>query len=174
MKKIAMLLFVALATISCSKDDSSAPAAPAATNSMKIYNKTTGAEIKDGDVVVFTSNASPSNKLSFYVKNTSSSAMNVRSRLVSVLNTDGNSMQYCFGQNCFYSVAAGQTYPSNNQEIVTVPANAILGDAESFHMESIATPTSGNVVDYVFEFYQHDSQMNEQGNKVRFTYRYQQ
>jgi len=173
MKKIVMLLFVAMATISCSKDDAPVVETPA-NNSMKIFNKSTGAEIKDGDVVVFTSNTTPSNKLSFYVKNTSSSAMNVRSRLISVLNTDGNSMQYCFGQNCFYSVTEGQTYPTNNQEMVTVPANGTLGDAESFKMENAATPTSGNKVDYVFEFYQHDAQMNEVGNKIRFTYRYQQ
>ncbi len=169
-----MLLFVALATIGCSKDDAAAGVTPGDTNTMKIFNKTTGTEIKDGDVVVFTSNASPNNKLAFYVKNTSASAMNVRSRLISVLNTDGTSMQYCFGQNCFYSVVEGSTYPTNNQEIVTVPANGIIGDTEAFKMENVATPTSGAVVDYVFEFYQHDAQMNELGNKVRFTYRYQQ
>jgi hypothetical protein len=173
MKKIIALLFVGLATIGCSKDD--APAAvPTDTNTMKIFNAATGTEIKDGDVVVFNSLEEPGNKLSFYIKNITNSDMNVRSRLVSILNGDGSNMQYCFGINCFYSVSEGQTYPTNNHELVTVPANGSLGSG-SFKMENFAAPTNdATVAEYVYEFYQHDSEMNEVGNKVRFTYKYQE
>ncbi|MEO8516489.1 MAG: hypothetical protein ABI426_07085 [Flavobacterium sp.] len=175
MKKLIILMFVVVATIGCSKEDvpTATPETPDP-NAMKIFNTTTGAEIKDGDVIVFTSLVEPGNKLSFYVKNAGSTDMNVRSRLVSILNGDGSNMQYCFGINCFNSVGEGLTYPTNNHELVTVPANSSLGSG-AFKMENFAAPTNGaTVADYVFEFYQHDAQMNEVGNKVRFTYRYQQ
>lgn len=173
MKKLIALMFVALATLGCSKEDTPTAVPPVAdTNTMKIFNSTTGAEIKDGDVVSFTSLAEPGNKLSFYVKNTGSTAMNVRSRLVSVVGGDGSAMQYCFGINCFASVSQGATYPTNSHELVTIPANGSLGSG-AFKMENSAAPTAGSKVDYVFEFYQHDADMNAVGNKVRFTYRYQ-
>lgn len=171
-----MLLFVGLATISCSKDEESV-AAPTSTaaDAMKMYNKATGAEIKDGDIIVFNSNTDPANILKFYFKNTSSSPIKVRSRFVSFSGTpDSNNVQYCIGQNCLSSISEGSTYPASNQEILTVPANGVLGDVEQYKIESTASPTSpATYVDYVFEFYQHDNDMNEVGNKIKFTYRYQ-
>lgn len=174
MKKVLMLLFVGLATIGCSKDD--APAEQPSTNSMKMYNKTTGAEIKDGDIIVFNSNTNPANTLKFYFKNTSSSPIKVRSRFVSFSGVaSADNIQYCIGQNCLFSISEGSTYPASNQEILTVPANGKLGDVEQYKIESSASPsTPGTPVDYIFEFYQHDNDMNEVGNKIRITYRYQQ
>lgn len=180
MKKIVMLLFVGLATIGCSKDDEAAvvptPAAPVDTNTMKVYNKATGAEIKNGDVVIFSSNTYPENTLKFYFKNTSSSPIKVRSRFVSVSGvSNADNVQYCIGENCLLSISEGSNYPVSNSEVLTVPANGILGDVEQYKMENSATPESpATKIDYVFEFYQYDADMNEVGNKVRFTYRYQQ
>jgi hypothetical protein len=54
MKKIAILLFAVITAISCSKDDAQTPE-PVANTALKVFNKTTGAEIKDGDVVTFNS-----------------------------------------------------------------------------------------------------------------------
>lgn len=175
MKKLAILFLFSLATISCSSDDAEAtPVTPAPvtdTNTMKIYNKTTGAEIKNGDVIVMTSNTSPNNKLAFYIKNITSSAMNVKSRLVSMTNTDGSGMSYCIGETCFAGVAAGTSYPGNS-ETLTVPANGTAGGDGFFKMENTATPDgAAGSLDYVFEFYQYNND-GEVGNKVKFTYRY--
>lgn len=179
MKKLVMLLFVGLATIGCSKDDEAVtptPVTPADTNTMKVYNKTTGEEIKNGDIVVFNSNTSPANTLKFYFKNTSSTPIKVRSRFISVSGvSSADNVQYCIGENCLLSISEGSTYPTSNAEILTVPANGKLGDVEQYKIENTATPESPSTkIDYVFEFYQHDADMNEVGNKVRFTYRYQQ
>lgn len=174
MKKLLMLLFVGLATIGCSKED--APAEQAAVSSMKMYNKATGTEIKDGDVIVFNSNTNPANTLKFYFKNTSSSAIKVRSRFVSFSGVaSADNIQYCIGQNCLLSISEGSTYPLSNDEILTVPANGTLGDVEQYKIENTASPVApATKIDYVFEFYQHDNDMNEVGNKIRVTYRYQQ
>ena len=169
MKKLVILLLVGLTTISCSKDDSDTT--PVNTKTMKIYNKATGTEIKDGDVIVLTSNTSPSNKLSFYIKNTSSSSMKVKSKLVSMINTDGLGMSYCIGETCFFSVTEGSSYPGN-AEILTVPANGTAGGDGFFKMENTASPDGGAAsLDYVFEFYQYN-ETGPVGNKVRVTYRY--
>ncbi len=169
MKKLVILLLVGLTTISCSKDD--AEATPTDNNTMKIFNKATGAEIKNGDVIVLTSKVTPTNKLSFYIKNITSSPMNVKSRLVSMTNTDGTGMSYCIGETCFAGVAAGTSYPGNS-ETLTVPANGTAGSDGFFKMENTAGPTGGAAsLDYVFEFYQYNAD-GEVGNKVTFTYRY--
>lgn len=178
MKKIVMLLFVAFAAIGCSKDDEAVVTptpTPVNTNTMKIYNKVTGAEIKDGDIVVFNSNTYPANTLKFYFKNTSSSAIKVRSRFISVSGVpNADNVQYCIGENCLASISAGSNYPVSNSEVLTVPANGTLGDIEQYKMENSASPLSpATKIDYVFEFYQYDADLNEVGNKIRFTYRYQ-
>ena len=171
MKNLVMILLVGLATISCSKDDTPAEEAITDPNTMKIYNKTTGEEIKNGDVVVLTSKTAPNNKLAFYIKNITSSPMNVKSRLTSMTNTDGSGMSFCIGQTCFYSVTAGSSYPSNS-ETLTVPANGTAGSDGFFKMENTAAPDGGaGSLDYVFEFYQYNAD-GEVGNKVSFTYRY--
>jgi hypothetical protein len=178
MKKIIMFLWVAIASISCSDDDKVTPPA-AETNAMKIINKNTGAEIKDGDVVVFTTalaGANDANSLKFYFSNVSSAPIKVRSRFVSLSGVpNANNVQYCIGDNCLTSIAVGANYPVSNQEVLTVPANGKLGDIEQYKIQNFATPVApATAVDYVFEFYQYDNNGNEVGNKVRFTYRYQQ
>lgn len=177
MKKILMLLFVGLATISCSKDDAPAPVITD-TNTLKLYNSSTDAEIKDGDVIVFTGSAGlvdPTNTLKFYFKNTSASAIKVRSRFVSFSGVNSaDNVQYCIGENCLLSISQGSNYPVSNQEVLTVPANGILGKTQQYKMQNFATPVApATKVDYVFEFYQYDSNLNEVGNKIRITYRYQ-
>lgn len=169
MKKLVILLLVGLTTISCSKDDDSST--PVNTKTMKIYNKTTGAEIKDGDIIELTSNTSPNNKLAFYIKNTTSSSMTVKSKLISMTNTDGLGMSYCIGETCFSGVAAGSSYPGNS-ETLTVPANGTAGSDGFFKMENTASPdNSASSLDYVFEFFQYNA-TGTVGNKIRFTYRY--
>lgn len=168
MKKILMTLFLGLVLVNCSKDDDPAPAAE---KPMKIINKATGEAINNGDVITFNSATDPANKLSFYVKNTTSSPIKVRSKCTSMTNTDGTSMQYCFGAICYGTVEANQEYPTDRNELVTVPANGSIGSTEGFKMQNTAT-NGTNVIDYVFEFYQHDDEINPIGDKITFTYRY--
>lgn len=164
MKKI-FLLFVSLAVLSCSSDDNGSSSEA---KQLKI-TKLDGTEIKDGDVINVTSTGDDNALVAFYVKNTSSSDINVKAKLVSTLNADGTQMQFCFGQVCYSAVEVGAVYPLDSHELVTVPANDQIG-GESFHFQNFAT--SSSPIEYVFEFYQFDENDAVVGNKVRVTYRY--
>ena len=176
MKKIVILLFALITSISCSKDDEQTPE-PVANNALKVYNKITGVEIKDGDVLTFNSISSQGNgnTLKFYFKNTSTAPIKVKTKFISfsgVPNTNG--LEFCIGQQCIASPVTGSTYPVSTEPVLSVPANGTIGENE-YKIVNIATPVSpATAVDYVFETYQYDANGTPIGNKVRFTYRYQQ
>ena len=163
MKKI-ILLFVAVLAFSCSKDDSN----PTVAKQLSI-TKLNGTEINDGDVLTITSSDEADALVAFYVKNNTSTAFNVRAKCVSISTVTSNPMQFCFGIQCYGDVEAGTVYPTDSHELVTVPANDKVGGA-AFHFQYL--PTTSESVDYVFEFYQYDSNNVAVGNKVRMTYRY--
>jgi hypothetical protein len=178
MKKIVILLFAVITAISCSKDDEQTPTPePVANTALKVFNKTTGTEIKDGDVLTFTSISSQggANELKFYFKNTSAAPIKVKTKVVSfsgVPNTNG--LEFCIGQQCIGSPVIGISYPVSTEPTLSVPANGTIGENE-YKIVNIATPVSpATSVDYVFEAYQYDANGTPVGNKVRFTYRYQQ
>lgn len=160
MKKIFLLLFASLTVLSCSSDDNGG-------GEMKI-TKLDGTEIKNGDVINVTTTGDDNALVSFYVKNTSSSAINVKARLVSATNNETD-MQFCFGQVCYSAVEVGSEYPLDRNEVITVPAKSQIG-GESFHFQNYAT--SSSPIDYVFEFFQYNENDEEVGNKVTVTYRY--
>ena len=184
MKKLVMLLLVGLATISCSKDDTPAESAITDPNTMKIYNSASNTEITDGSVITFTGAAGlvdPTNALKFYFKNTSSSDIKVKIRLVSLAGVpDTGSVSFCYGPNtndgvCLIGTAltVGSSYPRNNESQIIVPANGTIGTGGANKFQNTATPVSpATTVDYVLEAFQEDVNGNEVGNKVKFTYRY--
>ena len=184
MKKIVMLLFVGLATIECYKDDETTPA-PTNTNSLKVYNYPSNVEIVNNDVIVFTGSAGlvdPTNALKFYFKNTSTSEMKVKMRIVSISGVSNLDLTtFCYGPNLNDGVCAsgsalaiGAGYPQNNEAQIIVPANGTAGTGGANKFQSTATPVSpATAVDYVIEAYQINTSGSEVGNKVRFTYRYQ-
>lgn len=178
MKKVLMFMFVGLLMTSCSKDDSPTPTptpTPVDSKPLKVINKATGEEINDGDIVVFNTNSNTNdvNALKFYFKNTSSSSMNVRTTFVEYSGTtDALQIQYCIGDLCLNGIDAGNNYPANGEPVLTVPANGTLGDG-IYKIQNTASPVSpATSIDYVFEVYQYDADLNKVGNKVTFTYRY--
>jgi hypothetical protein len=73
------------------------------------------------------------------------------------------------------SISTGFSYPLSSEKIITIPANGTVGDIEDYKIFNTTLPVSpATKIDYVFEAYQHDASGNPVGNKVRFTYRYQQ
>lgn len=183
MKKLLSLLVAGIFAIGCSGGDDETPTPvpiivdPAP---LKIINKKNETEIKDGDVIVFNTNSNTSNlnALKFYFKNNSASPIKVRTRLISFAGTNNlSSLQYCIGNYCLTNIAVDTNYPANGEPTLTVPAygslhgDSTIGDYKIQNTESPVAPATK--VDYVFEAFQYDSDGNEVGNKVRFTYRYQ-
>lgn len=177
MKKIVILLFAVITAVSCSKDDDQTPD-PVANNALKVFNKTTGAEIKDGDVVTFNSISSQgnANTLKFYFKNTSAAPINTKVKFISFSGVpDTSYLSICIGAQCLSSISTGFSYPLSSEPIITIPANGTVGDIEDYKIFNTTIPIApATKIDYVFEAYQHDASGNPVGNKVRFTYRYQQ
>ena len=178
MKKIVILLFAVITAISCSKDDEQTQTPePVANTALKVFHKTTGTEIKDGDVVTINSISSQgaANELKFYFKNTSAAPINTKVKFISFSGVpDTSYLSICIGAQCLSSILPGYSYPGNSEPIITVPANGIVGDIEGYKIFNTTTPVSpATKIDYVFEAYQYDANGNPVGNKVRFTYRYQ-
>lgn len=185
MKKLIIVLLVGFASIGCSKDEEGTPAVTD-TNTLKVFNYPSNNEILNGATISFSGSAGlvdPTNALKFYFKNTSSSEMKVKIRLVSltgVPNTSG--ISFCYGPNvndgvCLIGTAltVGSVYPRNNDAQIIVPANGIAGTAGANKFQNSALPVApATAVEYVLEAFQQDSNGNEVGNKVRFTYKYQQ
>ncbi|MDI9312925.1 MAG: hypothetical protein QM535_22130, partial [Limnohabitans sp.] len=85
MKKTLICLFLAAALFGCSKSDSPTtptPTTPVAADVIKLYNKDTSAEIKDGDVFTYNNTVANNCTLSFYFKNLTSSAIKVKGKIV--------------------------------------------------------------------------------------------
>jgi hypothetical protein len=185
MKKLIMLLLVAFAAIGCSKDEVGTPDVTD-TNTLKVYNYPSNTEILDGSTILFSGSAGlvdPTNALKFYFKNTSSSEMKVRMRLVSITgvpNTSG--ISFCYGPNvndgvCLQGSALtiGSLYPRNNDAQIIIPANGTAGTGGANKFQNSSAPVApATAVSYVIEAFQQDASGNEVGNKVRFTYKYQQ
>ena len=177
MKKIAILLFAVITAISCSKDDAQTPE-PVANTALKVFNKTTGAEIKDGDVVTFNSISiqGSANMLKFYFKNTSAAPINTKVKFISFSGVpDTSYLSICIGAQCLSAISTGYSYPLSSEPIITVPANGNIGIIEDYKIYNTSTPVApATPIEYVFEAYQYDANGTPFGNKVRFTYRYQQ
>lgn len=180
-----MILLVGLATISCSKDEVGTPAV-IDTNTLKVLNYPSNTEIANRSTILYSGSAglvNPTNALKFYFKNTSSADIKVKMRLVSITGvSDTNGLSFCYGPNindgvCLAGtdITVGSSYPSNNDAQIIVPANGTAGGSGANKIQNIATPVApATAVEYVFEVFQQDASGNEVGNKVRFTYKYQQ
>ena len=188
MKKILIIFFFGLAAIGCSKDDETASPVVTDTNNLKVINYPSNSEIKDGDVLAF-NHIGPiqgnldANALKFYFKNISSSDMKVKMRLISKTGVpDTNGVSFCYGPNINDGVCLspgflviGNVYPRNNEAQIIVPANGIAGSGGANKIINTSAPVApATAVEYIFEAFQQDANGSEVGNKVRFTYRYQQ
>jgi hypothetical protein len=120
--------------------------------------------IVNGQVVAFNTATYPASELDFYIKNNSTSTVNVKVNCMSLINNDGTGFELCFGPECLSSVEEGTSYPSS---AVTLAPNGMNGNFDHF----LNTNAGSGVFpkDYVFRFYQVG---NPTGNTIDFTYRY--
>lgn len=135
---------------------------------MTVTRKQTGAQIVDGQILIFNSIASPAASLDFYVNNSGASPMRTKIRFVSAVNADGTGMELCFGDQCLASIIISDSYPESGP--VIIPPMGRNGEFDHFYN---AHTGNGALQDYVFKFYQIDLSGNEIGNSITITYRYQ-
>lgn len=130
--------------------------------------KLDGTAINNNDVLTFTDNTDPAAYLGLKFYNSSPNNINIKAEIMSIVNADGNDVQFCFGNVCVSGINEGTKYPNNP---AIIPANGQNGNFDHFLNTSTGTVVGSNV-EYVFRFFMLDSSNQEIGNSITFTYRY--
>ena len=151
MKKFVYLVFIFAAT---------------ALQAQITVTKHDGTPITDNQVITVTSIFFNQAALEYYVHNNGATSTRVLIECTGMTNADGTGFELCFGNECLAAVAVGEIYPSAP---VTIPAGGSNGNFDHFYNSN---PGNGQIMDFVFRFYQVDLGGNEVGNSITFTYRY--
>lgn len=154
MKRILIVLFLSVTSFSFAQ---------------MTMKKLDGTDINNGDLFTFTSLTEPACYLGFKIYNNSSDPINIKGKIMNIINADGTNMQFCIGPICVDNIAIGNVYPAN------FPIE-IEGNGQNSNFDHFLNYNPGinpnQVVDYVIKIYQVDGANNEIGNSVTFTYRY--
>ncbi|MBW2936654.1 T9SS type A sorting domain-containing protein [Aureisphaera sp. CAU 1614] len=125
-----------------------------------------GDPILDGQMIIA---GALNNPLPFYVNNESTTdEIYMKCEFVSAVNYDGVDMQLCFGL-CYDPVAVGDIYPPGSEVVTIQPGQHQDSDGDKFLNYNDG---GGNIIDYVFRFFQVDAGGVEIGDDLTFTYRY--
>lgn len=105
----------------------------------------------------------------FYVFNESTTdEIYMKVELVSAVNYDGTGMQVCFGL-CYDPVMVGFPYPPGNDVVTIQPGEHQPSVGDKFWNYNDG---GGSQIDYLFRFFQVDSNGDETGDELSFTYQY--
>lgn len=144
--------------------------------SQMTMKKLDGTPILNGDVFTYsalgdpeTASSSDPAYLGFKIYNSSATAINVKMRLISMTNADGNNLQFCIDPICVGNLTVGNAYPSSGNSVI--PANGQNGNFDHFINNNPGTNANGTV-EYVLKFYMVNGFGAEVGNSITFTYRY--
>jgi hypothetical protein len=152
MKKVLLLLAVFFAAITV--------------NAQYVVEDQFGNEIIDGMVVEFSDYGVSNASLNFFITNTGPDEIYTRIEFVSAVNATGAGFELCFGQ-CYYDLVVGQTVPPAPQ-FLTIASGGTTPEGNHF----ANTLEGTEIKDYVFRFYETDSDGNDIGSDLSFTYRY--
>ena len=125
-----------------------------------------GNEIIDGMVVEFSDYGVSNASLNFFITNTGADEIYMRIEFVSAVNATGAGFELCFGQ-CYIDLIVGQTVPAA-PEFITIASGGTTPEGNHF----ANTIEGTEIQDYIFRFYETDSEGNDIGNSLSFTYRY--
>ena len=142
--------------------------------SQMTMKKMDGTPILNGDVFTYTSlgnsdflSSDPA-YLGLKIYNSSANPINVKMKLISMTNADGNNLQFCIDPVCVGTISVGSSYPSSQNSVI--PANGENGNFDHFINNNPGNGTSN--VEYVLKFYMVNAFGGEIGTSITFTYRY--
>ena len=128
-----------------------------------------GNPILDGSVHSYSSTSIDEATLGFFVQNTGTSNITMKIQCMEISNATGAGMELCFGDVCLSSVSVGTAYPPG-------PGVVLAPGATNSQFDHFFNTNPGDGVnypmDYVFRFYQLDSEGDEIGTPLFMTYRY--
>lgn len=128
-----------------------------------------GDPIVDGQTVAYGVYGYGPAELPFYVYNQSTTdQIFMKIEFVSAVNNDGSDVELCFGL-CYTGLTIGWSYPPGSDTVIIEPGEH--QPSEGDHIVNLGDG-GGNIIDYVFRFYQVDEVGNEIGDDLTMTYRY--
>ncbi|WP_298221396.1 T9SS type A sorting domain-containing protein [Flavobacterium sp.] len=130
--------------------------------------KLNGTPINDGDVFTFDSAVEPGSYLGIKIFNNSNTDINIKVKVVSIVNANGTNLQLCVGDVCLSTITAGSTYPNFP---AVIEANGQNGDFDHFLNLNTGIDQTAPV-EYTLKFFQVNDNGVEVGNSVTFSYRF--
>lgn len=125
-----------------------------------------GNQINDGDVIAVGSTAEEQATIDFFVTNEGSETINSTIEYVS-RDTD-QPFQLCYAEQCYDDIEVGNSYPPVDIPQVIEPGQT-TGQGNHFLYTGVELSEASN---HVFRFYTVDSEGNEVGDDLSFTYIY--
>ncbi len=138
-----------------------------------LTNHETGNQINDGDVVTVSQDGFTTHVTA---TNTGSNAIFLVLDVISITNTDGSEMSYCFGVDgggtCYFRMWNNDHHLSGNA-LSPGAHTQNIDDIDFTHTESTSGDFPNTPKDYVIKIYASDTNGGAQvGNAITFTYRY--
>src|SRR5690554_1829608 len=106
--------------------------------------------------------------LYFYINNSYDYDIYIKARVVSIINDDGSNFQFCFGQNCVFSITEGTVY-TGYEDKVTIPGGGTNTMCDKIQNENA---DGTNPKEFVFEFFRVDENGDEIDESITVTYKY--
>lgn len=132
--------------------------------------KADGTPITNGQIITYNTTTEIPANLHYKIKNTSASPINVRIKIMDIVNATGSSFQFCYLTTCLPFVSKNSVYPGNSKPPISIDANSEVSNG--YTMWNSDTGSGTFPIDYVVKYYLVDDFNNEYGTPVTFTYRY--
>lgn len=131
-----------------------------------------GAPITEGQTFTVTSLEESAATLTLIATNISDAPIYLKLKVNSIVNANGQDVQFCFGGLCYFSIREGSTVPSNTYLASNVIAPGGTNNAADHFFNQNAGINVGEDVVYNLSFIQVSSTGTELGTLLTFNYRY--
>lgn len=139
-----------------------------ANNPNEIYQSGDVVEVTDlGDIVT------EAGFFNFKVRNNSENTIKVQAKLVEVVNGNPEALQFCFSKDCYTNIVIDRVYPIDGQ-YAEISAGDTHRDDDFDHIANFYEPENEENVDYTFRFFEVNDDLEEIGEPLLITYRYNQ
>jgi hypothetical protein len=129
-----------------------------------------GETITEGQTFITNGLNAQAATLDLVVTNVSNSDIFIKLRVNTITNADGNDVQFCFGGLCYFSIAEGNTVPTNDV-LVAIEPGGTNADGDHFLNENPGTNPAADV-NYNLSFIQVSSTGEVLGTLLTFNYKY--
>lgn len=130
-----------------------------------------GQVITDGQVFTYNSLDEAESELTLIATNVSDENINIKMRLDEMTNTNGQNVQFCFGELCFFAVTEGNMVPTNASGVTLQPGQS--NNPNDHFWNNNPGIDENSAVEYVITFVKVDDEGNVIDDLLTFTYRYQ-